>query len=247
MKVPNTGPDPVQDRYVEWKDWKEDAFGRADKRHGRYFDWHVARALGGRAPAEVLEIGFGNGEFLGYCRERGCRVWAVELDGQLRERATRAGFDTAADLDALPAGASFDLIALFDVLEHIPADRLIPFSQQLAARLRPEGALLLRVPNGDSPFGRRHQHGDLTHVTSFGEYKLRQLAALCGLKLVALGESPWHAQRFESRTLRCLLRAMARWSINRLFGFAYFHRAVDLDTNLVAVLVPLASPRAALS
>jgi hypothetical protein len=33
--------------------------------------------------------------------------------------------------------------------------------------MRDDGVLVLRFPNGDSPFGRRTQHGDPTHVTTF--------------------------------------------------------------------------------
>jgi len=109
--------------------------------------------------------------------------------------------------------------------------------RELRARLSPGGAVLLRVPNGDSPFGGRHQHGDLTHVTAFGEFKLRQLAQLAGLRLAAIGEAPWNAQRFEARNLRALLRAGVRRAIERIVAFAYFNRVVDLDSNLAAVLV----------
>jgi len=245
VRAGSTTMDETQEDYVSWKGWQEDDFGRFDSRHRRYFDWHVNRALRGKTTALVLEIGFGNGAFLGYCKQRGCSAWGIELDPRLRERASRAGFPTRPSLDELPTGQHFDLIVLFDVLEHVPTDELIPFVKKLRERLTRDGAVLLRVPNGDSPFGRRNQHGDLTHVAAFAEFKLKQLAQLCDLKLVELGEAPWHSQRFESRNLRCLTRAVARSLINRIFGFAYFNRAVDLDTNLAAVLVPTSSPRPA--
>jgi hypothetical protein len=145
----------------------------------------------------------------------------------------------------LPAGQRYGLVAMFDVLEHIEVEEVVSFMRGLAQRLAPDGAILLRVPNGDSPFGGRHQHGDLTHVVAYGEFKLKQLAQLAGLKVVALGEAPWHAQQTEGRSLRCLLRATARSLLNRLIGFAYFGGTVDLATNLAAVLVPALSPRKA--
>ena len=228
------------DGYVAWKGWSEDEFGKVHRHASRYYDWHLRRAVGACSNLKVLEVGFGNGSFLGHCRSRGCDVSAIEIDPHLRERAARA-----ADVGSLPEGELFDVIALFDVLEHIPAAELVGFVRALAARLSPEGALLLRLPNGDSPFGRRHQHGDLTHVTAFGEFKLKQLAQLSELKLIALGEAPWHAQQTERRSLRAWWRAVMRALINRLFGFAYFNRAVDLAPNLMAVMVHQSSSRPA--
>lgn len=245
--TPAAGEAPVDettDRYAEWKGWHEAEFGQFNRHMARYYDWHVQRALGDRGDLKVLEVGFGNGAFLGFCRSRGWQATAVELDAGLRERAVQAGFPTAPDIQRLPPAERFDLIALFDVLEHVPAQDLVGFLRTLRDRLLPDGSILLRVPNGDSPFGRRHQHGDLTHVTSFGEFKLRQLAQLCDLKIVAIGESPWHAQQSESRNFRCWIRAVARAAINRLFGFAYFGRTVDLSSNLAAVLAPCSAGRA---
>jgi 2-polyprenyl-3-methyl-5-hydroxy-6-metoxy-1,4-benzoquinol methylase len=233
----------VRDGYVEWKGWSEDAFGKVDRHASRYYTWHVERAVGRPAALSVLEIGFGNGAFLGWCRKRGWDVAGIELDPRLRAAAQRAGFAAHADMAELPADQRFGLVAMFDVLEHIEVEEVVSFMRGLAQRLVPDGAILLRVPNGDSPFGGRHQHGDLTHVVAYGEFKLKQLAQLAGLKVVALGEAPWHAQQTEGRSLRCLLRATTRSLLNRLIGFAYFGGTVDLTTNLAAVLVPALSPR----
>lgn len=233
----------VRDGYVEWKGWSEDTFGKVERHASRYYAWHVERAVGQPETLAVLEIGFGNGAFLGWCRQQGWNVAGIELDPGLRAVAQRAGFAAHADMAELPAEQRYGLVAMFDVLEHIEVEQVVSFMRGLAGRLAPDGAILLRVPNGDSPFGGRHQHGDLTHVTAYGEFKLKQLAQLAGLKVVALGEAPWHAQQTETRNLRCLLRAMARSLLNRLIGFAYFGGTVDLNTNLAAVLVPASSPR----
>lgn len=224
------------DGYVDWKGWTEDEFGRFDRPAARYYAWHVERAVGRRASLRVVELGFGNGAFLGFCRSQGWDVCAVETDARLRARAERAGIPSAASIGSLSRQVPFDLIALFDVLEHVGAADLVPFVRDLASNLAPNGAILIRVPNGDSPFGGRHQHGDMTHITTFGEFKLVQLAELAQLKLVALGEAPWSAQQTERRNLRALIRATTRYLINALFGFAYFGRSVDLAPNLVAVL-----------
>ena len=224
-----------RDDYSEWKGWSRADFGRVTPAQRRYFGWQLARA---RVPAgaRVLELGFGNGAFLGFCRERGLAAVGVESNPNLVAWARAAGFTAAQAVEELPPEARYDLVALFDVLEHVPQADLVPFVSRLAARMAPGGAILVRVPNGDSPFGRVHQHGDLTHVTAFGESKLRQLAGRCGLVLASIGEAPWHAQPVGRRTPRALLRGILRWGISRLFGFAFFNRRIDLSANLSAVL-----------
>jgi SAM-dependent methyltransferase len=229
----------MAEAYAQWKGWDETAFGRFNANDARYYQWHVDRATGGRAPRRVLEVGFGNGSFLGFGRDRGWEMTGVEVSPDLRARAEGAGYRAAADIDALTNEPPFDLVVLFDVLEHIEADQLIAFMRKLRGLLAPHGAILLRVPNGDSPFGRRHQHGDLTHRVTIGEFMLRQIAAASDLQLAAIGESSWRAQQFEPPSLRVWCQYRVRKLLNRLVGFAYFRGGVDLSTNLTAVLKPV--------
>jgi 2-polyprenyl-3-methyl-5-hydroxy-6-metoxy-1,4-benzoquinol methylase len=228
--------------YAQWKGWDESAFGRFNECEARYYQWHVNRAVGGRAARRVLEIGFGNGTFLGFGRDRGWEMTGVELSSELRARAERAGYRTAADVDALTAEPLFDLVVLFDVLEHVEPDQLFTFMRKLRALLAPDGAILLRVPNADSPFGGRHQSGDLTHRVAIGEIMLRQVAAASDLYLAAIGESTWRAQQAEPPTLRAWWRYRLRKLFNRVLGFTYYGGTVDLSSNLTAVLRPLAPP-----
>jgi len=222
--------------YAQWKGWDEASFGRFNECEARYYQWHVKRAIAGGAPRRVLEVGFGNGAFLGYGRDRGWEMTGVELSAELRGRAERAGYRTAPSVDALASEAPFDLVVLFDVLEHIEADHVLDFVGKLRALLASDGALLLRVPNGDSPFGGRHQHGDLTHRLAIGEIMLRQIAAACDLRVTAIGEAPWRAQQREPPNLTAWWRYRVRKLFNRVLGFAYFGGTVDLSTNLTAVL-----------
>ena len=124
-----------------------------DKRHW----WFVARRRILRSliqrevrppkDARILEIGCGTGHNLGMLGEFGA-LEATELDAGARELAsTRLGRPVAEaalpDLSMFPA-ASFDLIALLDVLEHVEDD-----ASALAAirsRLKVGGKLLVTVP-----------------------------------------------------------------------------------------------------
>ena len=97
--------------------------------------------------ARILELGSGTGHNLAMLSRFG-PVEASELDPVARqlasERLGRPVLEAALpDLSMFPADA-YDLIALLDVLEHVPDDKA-----SLAAifgRLKPGGALLLTVP-----------------------------------------------------------------------------------------------------
>lgn len=105
-----------------------------------------------RAPIAVLDVGCGNGRFGLYLRERlgaGVAYHGVDSNPTLLERARLllAGTDALLEerdiLDApLPAG-SYDLVALFGVLHHIPGeDQRRALLQNLVQRVKPGGFLV---------------------------------------------------------------------------------------------------------
>ena len=113
----------------------------------RILDGLIERVVEPPKDARILELGAGTGHNLAMLSRFG-PVEASELDPIARKLASeRLGREVKEaalpDLSMFPAD-SYDLIALLDVLEHVPDDRA-----SLAAimtRLKPGGALLLTVP-----------------------------------------------------------------------------------------------------
>jgi SAM-dependent methyltransferase len=226
------------DDYASWKDWRPEHFGRFTPRENRYFRWHVRRAIGDRVPLRVLEVGFGNGAFLGWLRAQGHQAHGVETNTRLCEVARAHGFPAFESLEQLPAAECFDLIAAFDVAEHIPRDALPGWMKALRERCKDGGCLLLRCPNGDSPFGLPNQHGDLTHVTAIGSSLLRQVAQMSGWRIVCTGDAPWWADQHYSRSFHGATRALLRRLFERFVCYMYFNTRLDLRPNMVTVLTP---------
>ena len=227
----------MDDTYARWKSWDAEAFGLWSPADARYFGWHLERALPGRQALQVLEVGYGNGRFLGWLQSRGHRVSGVEANPLLVQRARDAGITAQERLDQLEAEARFDLVAGFDVLEHVPLSELPGFLQQLAALLRPGGRLLFRFPNAESPFGLRSQHGDITHVSALGASAMRQVCTAVGLQLEHSGDLlPWRAQP-AGRRLGALFAQLSRrafeWRLRKSYGL---ERGIDLAANETVVL-----------
>jgi SAM-dependent methyltransferase len=113
----------------------------------RILDGIIERIVRPAKGARILELGAGTGHNLAMLSRFGS-VEASELDPVARELASerlgRLVVEAALpDLSMFPA-QSYDMIALLDVLEHVPDDK-----GSLAAiyeRLKPGGALLLTVP-----------------------------------------------------------------------------------------------------
>jgi SAM-dependent methyltransferase len=130
-----------------------DQMANLDSRHWWFTARHrilegiIERIVKPPSDARILELGAGTGHNLAMLSRFG-DVEASELDEGARklagERLGRPVVEAALpDLSMFPAGA-YDLIALLDVLEHVPDDRgsLIAIKD----RLKPGGALLLTVP-----------------------------------------------------------------------------------------------------
>jgi SAM-dependent methyltransferase len=104
-------------------------------------------ALAGTTPERILDVGAGVGGFLGELQSLGGRVHHTELHPEslllCRRRGFRSGVRAAAD--SLPyQEMSFDLVCLFDVLEHVDDDQQV--LHEIARVLRPEGLALITVP-----------------------------------------------------------------------------------------------------
>ena len=113
----------------------------------RILDGVIERIVKPPKEARILELGAGTGHNLAMLSRFG-KVEASELDPIARdlasERLGRPVVEAALpDLSMFPAGA-YDLVALLDVLEHVPDDKASLHA--IYQLLKPGGALLLTVP-----------------------------------------------------------------------------------------------------
>lgn len=233
--------------YIEWKDWGPELFGRFSNLEELYFAAELGSGV--RARARVLEIGFGNGPALGWLKSIGAEAYGVETNPVLVERAARLlGADRAhtrlSDLPLSTLAGTFTHVVAFDVVEHIPLHDLVPMFARIQQLLEPGGRFIFRCPNGDSPFGRIHQHGDPTHVTTLGRARIAYLAESAGLQVEAI-RSPAlpTAHAGIKRRLRRLAVLWGRACIERVVGQLYFGgQRIPLDPNYVTVLRRTAAP-----
>lgn len=107
----------------------------------------VTKALGGRRPKKVLEIGCGGGWNLFPYQQDGAQVIGYDHGPSLVAFGKSLGMDLRVGSIEDVAEDGFDLIILSHVMEHFldPVEKL----SQLAALLAKDGALYVEVPNAD--------------------------------------------------------------------------------------------------
>jgi SAM-dependent methyltransferase len=128
----------------------------ASHRSGGARDRYLDRLLSLVADAsDVLELGCGAGEPVTRRLTERHRVTAVDVSGeQLRlaaERAPGASFLQASMLDVAFEPASFDAVAAFYAITHVPRQRHADLLARIAVWLRPQGWLLLSMGAADNP------------------------------------------------------------------------------------------------
>ncbi len=193
---------------------------------------HNGIELNGR---HVLEIGFGNGEFLRYAQERGAAVTGLEINPELVARQTAMGYDVRLsrfyDDHSVPE-RSFDLAPAFDVLEHLSPDEIRAFLRRAGCVLRPREFLALRFPNGQRPFALYPHAGDLTHRTLLTARAVAQAALPCGFQVIRSGNAYRDPGRGLADRARRRLAYFLRDGIEYAVGLPYFARRIDLHPNL---------------
>jgi len=149
--------------------------------HRDFVSSHYRNLLGPLLPknleAWILDVGCGMGLALGFLKASGFKnIEGVDTDAGQINLAQEAGLPAKLVADTTKylseRKRSSDCVLCLDVLEHIPKAEQIPFLQGIFEVLKPQGRLILTVPNANSTLGMRWRYNDWTHETSFTEHSL---------------------------------------------------------------------------
>jgi hypothetical protein len=221
-----TGEAELYDSYIELKGW-----GRgAEDDYAEFEAWMTPWV---RSGAQVLELGFGNGQFLRWARQRAASVHGVEIIPPLVNAARSQGF--TAESSTEPLSGPYDVIAAFDVFEHLGVDQLSQMMRECSRLLAPEGAIIAKFPNGASPFSSYYQASDATHLKPLAPRALGQIAFPAGLEVVKAFNPRVVYPGIKNR-LKSLVAFTVRDVVERMINFAYFGRRFPMDPNVVVIL-----------
>lgn len=229
--------------YSAWKNWAGNnmgaSFGDFTVYEASYYN-KLLKLCSVQQDANLLEVGFGNGGFLSFCRGLGIQIQGTEANLTLVQHALQQGFiaRVAEDMGRLPA-ASFDAIISLDVIEHIEPNETASFLQSCLRLLKPGGRLLLRFPNGDSPFSISNFNADITHKNWISAEKLKYYASNAAVSDIRIMGTP---QIVMTRSLRHalynLINLPIKFLINQIYRMIFYpgRKLNFVSVDLVAVL-----------
>lgn len=166
----------------------ERAFRGAESEIRRRQDGDVALFAGSRLP--IADLGCGRGEFLEALRARGLSGLGCDTNPVMVARCREKGLAVdEADLFGWLRARTVDSlggVTAYQVVEHLPADALLPFVELAVSRLAPGGRLLLETVNAESVYAMKWFWMDLTHVRPVPAPSLGRLMEACGLRDVTI-------------------------------------------------------------
>lgn len=161
-------------------DWYDRAYAlrhsAIDSRIREYYRWAIARLP---KQGRLLDIGCGEGVFVAYARRNGIDAYGVDFSKEAINLGRRwygltTIYDyTLSDLKQTDALKQFDMITLFEVLEH--QERPIDFVVELRSILRDGGLLVASVPYRNQWPVRDFGDYPPNHLTRWTEKSLRTL------------------------------------------------------------------------
>lgn len=161
-----------------------------EEKHSLGFDQHLAlKLLAGAPPRRILEIGCADGQFLERAALQGHETVGIDFSEQDVIAARRRGVDAVhiniSEFGAHAFDAKFDVLALFQVIEHLTdPNRLFDTIVELAEA----GALLLLGCPSNLRYTRTYSHPERLGRSDFWDYP------------------PQHLSRWTPESLRYFLR-----------------------------------------
>jgi len=170
----------------------------------------------------VAEVACGHGSFLHWLKRRGyTNVTGIDSSPEQIELARQVGVPVELEdmnrwLDCQPRNHFGSIIAI-DLVEHLSKDDFMELLKASYAVLSPGGSLIMRLPNGDSPFVGMNLFNDITHVWTYTPNALHSLSQMHGFSTAQFADEGFEAMR-DHRWLKVplaklgefLLRAMVR-------------------------------------
>ena len=147
----------------------------------------------------VLDIGCGFGESLGYHAARGCDVYGVEADENIRRVADKFGYNVHVGLfdSNMYEPEFFDCITMDQVMEHVTDP--VATLEGISRILKSDGKVILTLPNahgwGAKVFGKKwiNWHAPY-HLQFFSKSSMQRMAKKAGLEVESvktITASPW--------------------------------------------------------
>ncbi len=225
-------------------------FRKLDRRYGLYKRCNEVIKRTGKA-GRILDVGCATGIFLYGMKQRGWETFGVEPSHHAAEFARKRfnlevveGYLEEANFES----SYFDVVTLWDVLEHVPSPR--ETLKEISRILKPGGWLVLSLPNPDSWerswFGKywagwdvpRHFHifnqDTLTHYLQTADLKLVEISSFTGRHgVLVLNTQFWLTDSRLSPTVKKWILGTIKSLPARLLTYPFYNMADRLNKSSI--------------
>ena len=201
---PRPGPTELQDHYPPTY------YGPLSREIPPAYYWRLAQIEKHHKGGRILDVGCANGAFLSFLESSGWDVYGTDNSSFAIEIAARHLNDRVTCSSLLSADHPpdrFDVITLFEVLEHVPEP--VDHLREIHRILKPGGCVCLSVPNYSSleraVFGRWWNGLDIPrHLFQFAPDTLRKLFSKTGFECLEIRSvNAHHIQPNRGRVSYC--------------------------------------------
>jgi len=159
----------------------------------RSYSYNYNAFLPNDKSAKIVDLGCSEGLSLEWLYESGFNNltgvdsddFAVGIAKKRFENCNNSVEITCSDLigfiESLPEN-SVDMFTMFNVIEHIPKEKLINFGSAVYRALKKEGSIILQTGNMENPFNIGLFSRDITHHILFTRNSLQQMFVLAGFE-----------------------------------------------------------------
>ena len=189
--------------------------------------------------AAILDIGCGCGQFLYFLKKKGYEdFYGIDISPQQVEFCKRNVSNNVQRADGSEflknREENYDVITLYDVLEHFSKKEAVPFLRLVHGSLRDGGTAILRVPNMSNPFSLDSRYRDATHETGFTEKSLYQTLWVAGFRDIQIASST-----IRVRSLRNAIRQIMVDIVHKLMRLLYYIQDFAVPDNLGKNLIAI--------
>jgi len=193
-----------------------------------YLQREIENAIPKDKEASILDLGCGYGSFLHTLQKRGYKnLYGVEIGEEQNIFLNSKGLNVS-QFDIFEFlqtdNKTYDLITLFDVLEHFKKDEIVELLPLLKERLSQGGVLIVRLPNGEAIFKGSIMYGDFTHETYFTKRSMIQLFKTFGFSSVDVYPTYSFGKSFKAKVAKFIY-----------FSYVKFYKTLLLIDNSASV------------
>lgn len=234
-----------------YSNWHDESSEHAEAM-ANSFVYQIQPYLDETQKTKALDIGCGMGfAMLGFQKLGFVDVLGIDRDTSQVQACHKRGLKVEQTADIIgflsKQQDKFNVITLFDVLEHLPIDQQLPVLHAIQKSLSDDGVFLIRTPNANSPLASRWRYNDFTHYSSFTEHSLDFVLKNAGFNRIEIPVKHCvrPSFRFWKKSVReSFIHSLRRWLVHwgwsqvmkSELGKEIDLRRISFDLNLFAVV-----------